>query len=591
MQRDEVSPGDLRRQMDSDLAHRSTSGGFVYLGFLAALWVTTDYYSTHPVLLTAISATSVACSLGRFLLGHYFARFWARNPVVWRAAYFLAVNVNILAWGLFLATTFLLFGYFDWKTLLLLICMAGTAPIAMAAFKPSLAMIRTFLFAVTTPMILANVYTGGRQGYTMAMVFVWYLLFALMHAGILHRQYVRYTLEKFALAGAKQAAEDADRAKSEFLANMGHELRTPLNAILGMTHLALNSSAEDERRRYLQMVQSGAEALLQMLNGLLDFSKIHAGKLELESVRFAVRELADEALRSFSTEIQSKGLTLRSHIDNGVPRYLVGDPLRLRQVLVNVVGNAVKFTARGEIEFRIKLLPDSSADAWLQFTVRDTGIGIAPDKQMSVFKAFEQADSSTTRRYGGTGLGLAIASRIVAQMGGRMWVESRPGDGSSFHWTARFETAAGQEQEPAPEAIEAPAKPDTPSRLHILVAEDHEIGRELLKKLLEMRGYSVTVAMSGHEVLRELQQRSFDLILMDIHMPELDGLSATAEIRRKEGDGRHIPIIALTAEFAPGLRERYAAVGITDYLAKPVKAEKLFEMVERVNRSSTAAHA
>jgi signal transduction histidine kinase len=386
-------------------------------------------------------------------------------------------------------------------------------------------------------MIAASLYRGGTVNYTMAMVFTWYLLFALGHARVLHRQYVEYTLEKFALEAARKSAEEANHAKSAFLANMGHELRTPMNAILGMTHLALNSPVEAERRQYLRMVKSAGENLLEILNSLLDFSKIEAGKVELETVPFSVRKLADGTLQSFLADAKSKGLQLRSYVDASVPLRLRGDPMRLRQVLVNVLGNALKFTKRGEVESRITRIPDPSAGVLLEFTVHDTGIGIAPEKQRSIFEAFEQGDSSTTRKYGGTGLGLAISARLVELMGGRMWVDSQPGQGSSFHWTARFAAVASKDANGVAEVASADDAIPSTVRLKILIAEDHDMSRQLLQKLLHMRGYSVVTAANGKDALREMEGQAFDLVLMDMHMPELDGLGTTAEIRRREKGG------------------------------------------------------
>jgi signal transduction histidine kinase/ActR/RegA family two-component response regulator len=577
MQPGDLIPSEYRQQIDSDLARRSSAGGFVYLGFVVALWATTGYFSLYPTALAALSAISAVAAIMRLYLGRRFQSLYARNPRAWRTAYFLAVNLNILAWGVFLAITFLLFGYEDWKTLLLLICLAGTAPIALASLSPDLLVLRSFLFALSLPMIGANLYLGGTRGYSMAMVFSWYLLFAMIHAHTIHRQYMRYTQEKFALAAAKTSAEEANKVKAEFLAHMSHELKTPMNAIFGMTHLALNSPPGADQQQYLHAVKSSAEALLKMLDGLLDFSKIEAGKLELENIEFSVRDLVDETLQSFSGDLQRKGLRIESRVDEDVPLRLRGDPLRLRQVLVNVVGNAVKFTSEGEIEVRISRLDAPAGQATLQFMVRDTGIGIAPGKHRSIFEAFEQADSSTTRKYGGSGLGLAISSRILELMGGRMWVESEPGLGSSFYWTATFtelaieESARRRDPEKSKEA-------HTPVR--VLIAEDHELSRSLLKKLLEMRDHHVTAVSNGREVLEEIKRQTFDIVLMDVHMPELDGVEATAEIRRQKQAGPQIPIVAVTADSAVGLREYYLAKGFTEYLSKPIKPEALFALID-----------
>jgi CheY-like chemotaxis protein len=355
-----------------------------------------------------------------------------------------------------------------------------------------------------------------------------------------------------------------------------------------MTHLALNSPIETERRQYLRMVMSAGENLLEMLNRLLDFSKIEAGKVELEAVPFSVRKLADGTLQSFLGDAKSKGVQLRSYVDASVPLRLRGDPMRLRQVLVNVLGNALKFTERGEIESRISRVPDPSAGVLLQFTVHDTGIGIAPEKQRSIFEAFEQGDSSTTRKYGGTGLGLAISARLVQLMGGRIWVDSQPGHGSSFHWTARFATVAEIQARGEPDAAGSDSVLPATAKLKILIAEDHDMSRQLLQKLLDMRGYAVVTAANGKDALREMEEQAFDVVLMDMHMPELDGLDTTAEIRRREKGGRPTPVIALTAEASEGLRDRYLEAGITDYLAKPIKPEKLFDLIDKVlQRSST----
>jgi signal transduction histidine kinase/ActR/RegA family two-component response regulator len=577
---------ELQRQTDTDLVTRSSPGGFIYLGFVAALCAGTDYYSRRPGLLIAAGGISIVCAVARFLLGRHFKRLYERNPFLWRCAYFLATNLNALAWGLFFMATFLLFGAGNWKTLLLLICLTGTAPIAMATLCPNLVVLGSYLCVLTLPVIGATVYLGGAAGYTLAFIFSWYLLFALAHARFIHRQYMQYTLEQFALAAAKRSAEEASRAKSAFLANMSHELRTPMNAILGMTHLVESRPVDAEQRQYLQVVRNSADALLQQLNELLDFSKIDAGKVELETIPFSIRELVGEIVQSFSSDVKAKRLRLEWQVAEGVPRRLLGDPFRLRQVLINVVGNAVKFTERGEIQVRVSRLDAEAESVSLEFAVRDTGIGVAPEKQQAIFEAFEQGDSTTTKKYGGAGLGLAISSKLVELMGGRMWVESRPGEGSTFYWVARFGELAETKAEAAAIELIAPASGPRPP-LRILAAEDHEISQQIVKSLIELRGHTVVTVSNGKEVLEELDRGRFDLILMDIHMPEVDGLQATAAIRQRPTPDRDIPIVALTAEVAPGLRERYLSLGLTEYLAKPIKPQQLFAVIEHLARGSS----
>ena len=281
-------------------------------------------------------------------------------------------------------------------------------------------------------------------------------------------------------------------------------------------------------------------------------------------------------------------MRIEARVNADVPSRLCGDPLRLRQVLVNVVGNAVKFTREGEIEVQVSRVDKQDEKIALQFLVRDTGVGIPAEKHQSIFEAFEQGDPSTTREYGGTGLGLAIASKIVGMMGGRMWVESQPGHGSSFFWTARFARPALEEARP-PEQLEHPKLTQAAVPLQILLAEDHDVSRKLMKKLLDMRGHQVTAACNGRQALQEMDSHVFDVVLMDIHMSELDGLSATAAIRRKEQGAPPVPIVALTADAGDGLRERYLAMGFTDYIAKPVKPEALYALIENLSKPAAVS--
>ncbi len=458
------------------------------------------------------------------------------------------------------------------------------------------------LFVTFYPAVMLAALAGGLHGGLLATVLsafltvLWlpptgffrlYDTVSMIGLGIfiLSSAVISYLVE--ALYRAMAQAEAASKAKSDFLANMSHELRTPMNGILGSIELALMRELSPVVRSHLETGKQSALHLLDILNDVLDLSRIEAGRFELQPRPFELDRLVADVVGTLASIATRKGLDLRHGIDPEVPSRLMGDAVRLRQILMNLIGNALKFTGHGRILVNVEGAGQTSdGRVRVRFTVRDTGIGIPPDSLGRIFESFSRESGATQARYGGTGLGLAISKRLVEMMGGDIWVESAPGQGSCFYFTALFDKAdtvgtVGKLAKPKEKAWPKAAAELAPG-LRILLAEDNEINRLVAVDLLQAKGHQVKAVENGEQALAALRRETFDLVLMDVRMPVMDGEEATRAIREGQAGDPEIPIVALTAHALTGDRERFLAAGMDDYISKPFDPDELERTIARV---------